>query len=245
MSKILRLVFMVLAFASATAGAVRAQTVSGVLTDLSTGQPLSNAPVILVDGGGSERVRSATDAAGRFLLEAPAAGAYWLRSRPVGFQPVESRPFVLDRGDTLRISLSTQEQVALLEGVTVTGARQNRNYAGFLDRARLGFGRFVGPEVVRRQVFGGTAESLAALAPGVLDFQGSTMVLRNRGRRCAPEILLDGVRFRGAIAEIMSSTVRAVEVYDIPSLVPPELSATPFNNCGVVAVWTAWGLGIE
>jgi hypothetical protein len=222
-----------------------AQVVRGTLKDEATGGPIAGAAVSLLNAAGRDRAATVTDAAGAFQLRAPGQGVYWLRLTPAGFQPVESRPFAITRADTLDVPLTTRSQVTTLEGVTVRATTaQNLNFAGFLSREQNAFGRFAGPDAVKRQMVGSVAASLAALLPGV-DYSGRNVILRSRGRRCAPVVLLDGARYLAPVDEIPGAQIRAVEVYDQPTLIPPELALTPFNNCGLIALWTYYALGID
>ena len=221
------------------------QVLRGELTDEASGAGVGGAAVSLLDPGGNDRATAVTDAEGSFTVRAPADGVYRLRLTRAGYRPVESRPFTLSRGDTIHVPLTTRADVTTLEGVTGRArGSSSRNFAGFLDRERKGFGRYFGPEVVKRRNFGPTGSFLMGMVSG-LDHRGQNVFLRNRGRYCAPMILLDGFRFVGAIDEIPSSEVRAVEVYDQPAQIPPELSLTPFNSCGAIAIWTAYGLGVD
>ena len=236
---------MVLLLLGIAARPTAAQLVRGELKDEASGAPIGGAAVSLLNAAGRDRATAVTDAAGAFVVRVPGDGVYWLRVAPTGYQPVESRPFVMTRGDTLDVPLATRAGVTTLEGVTVRAtSAQNRNFAGFLTREQNGFGRYVGPEVVKRQAFGVTGDMLMGLVPGI-DHRGENVFLRNRGRYCAPMILLDGYRFPGAMDEIPAAQVRAVEVYDQPAQIPPELTLSPFNTCGAIAIWTHHGLGID
>ena len=221
------------------------QVVRGELKDEASGAGIRGAAVSLLNSAGKDRATAVTDSAGAFTVRVPGAGVYWLRLTRAGYQPVESRPFVLARADTLDVPLTTRADVTTLEGVTVRAtSSQNRNFAGFLSREREGFGRYFGPDLVKRQAFGPTGSFLMGMVPGV-DYRGENVFFRNRGRYCAPMILLDGFRFAGDMDEIPSSQVRAVEVYDQPAQIPPELTLTPFNTCGAIAIWTSYGLGVD
>jgi hypothetical protein len=228
-----------------SAGSAAGQVVRGALKDEASGEPIAGAAVSLVNAAGRDRATGVTDASGAFLLRAPAPGVYWLRLAPAGHQLVESRPFAITRSDTLDLPLTTRPQVTTIEGVTVRATTsQNRNFAGYLTREQNGFGRYYGPDQVKRQAFGATGDFLVGMVPG-LDYREPNVFLRNRGRYCSPMILLDGARFSGVLDEIPAAQVRAIEVYDQPALIPPELTLSPFNTCGAIAIWTFYGLGID
>src|SRR4051812_28540752 len=64
-----------------------AQNVRGQLTDSVSRAPLPRALLTPVDERGAEQARTNTNSAGEFLITAPAAGAYRLRSKRIGFRP--------------------------------------------------------------------------------------------------------------------------------------------------------------
>jgi len=78
-----------------------AQVVRGDLVDSIAARPVGAAIVTLVDAAGAEFGRTLTDANGRFLVRAPAAGAFRLRVRIVGFDVWESEPIALAVGETV------------------------------------------------------------------------------------------------------------------------------------------------
>lgn len=220
-----------------------AQSASGTLTDDTSGKPIADAAVQLIGDRGRRIIAAKTDESGTFLFQKLADGVYWLRVQQPGYRLVESQPFVVDAGHSPTIPLRTSPEVTTLEGLTIQ-ARDSRNvvYAGFLDRRRLGFGHFYAPEQLQHQAFGSTSESLAALDHAV-DYRGESIYFRDRGRHCAPEIIVDGTDTHGLPPDLQPSQIRAVEVYTIPTLVPPELSLTAFNTCGALVIWTSFGLG--
>jgi hypothetical protein len=85
------------------------------------------------------------------------------------------------------------------------------------------------------------------LAPGLDAERQGAIYFRNRGRGCIPILIVDGVRYNDIPVDqvVIAGDVRALEVYMPPEFAPLQLTMTPFNNCGVVAVWTAFGLGID
>ena len=231
-------------------GTAEGQTVSGSLVDEATGRIIASVPVSLMDGQGRARVQTVTDTAGGFKLRAPGPGGFWLRLEPVGYRRVETRPFVLERGDSLVFPLATRAQVASLEGLTVSAA-QNQKYAGFLDRSTSGFGRYFGPDFVERQRVSSASDLLMGLTPGLVVPRDQPASFRNRGRNCFPVVLVDGFQYgsttRPVVLDeiVMGMDVAAVEVYTQPNFVPAELTMSPFNTCGAIVIWTRHALGID
>ena len=238
---------LLLLLAASAVPSAAAQVVRGVVRDAASGEPIAGAPVRLLNDRGYERRTVTTDASGAFSFHAPASGAYWLRAEPTGFAFVESRPFVLAREDSLDVALETGRQAIAIEGVTGVSRRQNRNFAGFLDRQRFGWAtRYLDPEDVSRMRGARASDFLLGLAPGVVPAAEGGILFTNRGRRCTPTVIVDGFAHNDVPIDqlVTASDVRAVELYMQPEFIPPQLSSAR-NGCGAVALWTHFGLGIE
>jgi carboxypeptidase family protein len=101
-----------------------AQTVRGLLTDSVSRSPLPGAFLTLVDAQGVERARVMTNQAGEFVVTAPAAGSYRLRSKRIGFRPLVSAPLPLGAGETVSYNASIDPIPIPLQTVVVAGERQ-------------------------------------------------------------------------------------------------------------------------
>jgi len=104
--------------------ALPAQSVRGQLTDSITRAPLAGAFLTLVDERGVEKARTITNNAGEFLLTAPAAGAFRLRSKRIGFRPYVSPPLTLTAGGAISYSAAVDPIPVALAQVVVQGERQ-------------------------------------------------------------------------------------------------------------------------
>jgi len=101
-----------------------AQTVRGLLTDSVSRTPLPGAFLTLVDASGVERARVMTNQAGEFVVTAPAAGSYRLRSKRIGFRPLVSAPLTLGAGATISYNAAIDPIPISLQTVVVAGERQ-------------------------------------------------------------------------------------------------------------------------
>lgn len=101
-----------------------AQTVRGLLTDSVSRSPLPGAFLTLVDASGVERARVMTNQAGEFVVTAPAAGSYRLRSKRIGFRPLVSAPLTLGAGETISYNLAVDPIPIPLQTIVVAGERQ-------------------------------------------------------------------------------------------------------------------------
>ncbi len=101
-----------------------AQTVQGQLIDSNRDTPVAYAFIILADSTGSEIVRVLADANGAFLIDAPAAGRYRLRTAIIGRRSWTSPAFVLDEGQTFDYRMEVPLQAVHLDALVVEGARE-------------------------------------------------------------------------------------------------------------------------
>ncbi len=101
-----------------------AQTVRGLLTDSVSRTPLPGAFLTLVDASGVERARVMTNQAGEFVVTAPAAGSYRLRSKRIGFRPYMSPALTLTAGETISYKAAIDPIPVALAQVVVQGERQ-------------------------------------------------------------------------------------------------------------------------
>jgi carboxypeptidase family protein len=113
-----------LALAIVCTRTLAAQTVRGQLVDSISRTPLHGAFLTLLDAEGLERGRAITDAAGQFVVQAPAPGAYRLRSKRIGFRPFVSAPLVLGTGETTTYNAAIDPIPVPLKEVVVAGEQQ-------------------------------------------------------------------------------------------------------------------------
>ncbi len=99
----------------------RAQAVRGELVDRVSGVGVAGGFVVLLDSSGTEVGRALTDAAGRFLLRAPAAGIYRLQSKRIGFRAFRSPSLPLLAGQTVDYRLVVESIPLPLPAVIVKG----------------------------------------------------------------------------------------------------------------------------
>lgn len=102
----------------------QAQTVRGQFTDSISRAPLGGAFLTLVDERGAERARAITNHAGEFVLSAPAAGTYRIRSKRIGFRPYVSSALTLRAGETSAFHAVVDPIPVPLEQVIVAGEQQ-------------------------------------------------------------------------------------------------------------------------
>ena len=77
------------------AASLRAQAVSGAVTDAATGAPVRGAVVSMLDATGRRVALAQVADDGRFRMSAPSAGTYRLRAMRIGYRPTDRGPFEL------------------------------------------------------------------------------------------------------------------------------------------------------
>jgi hypothetical protein len=106
------------------ASPVRAQTVRGILLEQESARPVAGTLVVLLDQNGEQRGSVLTDAAGRFILQAPSPGRYRLRAERIGYPSTTSPVLELSAGQDLDYRLTTASQTIELEGLVVKGSKR-------------------------------------------------------------------------------------------------------------------------
>ena len=231
--------------------------IHGRVLDDAGGHPVAGATVSLLDTRGRRVARALTDSAGAFYLRVSQADGFEIRAQRVGYRSATSQSLTVTPDDTVRVEMRLATDAVLLAPLTVVAAPQrilmrDHQLAGFeWRREKAAFGRYMGPEEIRRinpfyatdvlqqmpfvQVHGGFNRAVT------LPTRGSAM----RGPRCVPNLYVDGypVRLAGdtglSIDQLVrGSSVAAVEVYEHPSSAPIEFPARDDMFCGVVVIWT-------
>ena len=98
---------------------LRAQAISGVVAEESSGEGLAGAVVLLFDDEDTERGAVLTRPDGRFEIQAPAPGTYRLRVERIGYASTTSAPLTVDSGQRLETSLRAPIAAIELAGIEV------------------------------------------------------------------------------------------------------------------------------
>jgi hypothetical protein len=267
MFRVPRLVAALAVWLAFTAAPSAAQTVSGQLTDESTGAPIGGARVVLVDDAGERRATATTDRAGAWALRAPRTGVYYrILVEAAGYARIETDPF-LAGSEPVRLQLATRREVVVLEEVSVRALA----YEGVLRRAeRRRSARTLLPDDIAKRIRNTGATSTGRLVSSLIAGLDETWPSWPRFRRltgrnglstrwlsCDAVVAVDGIphyKYRPEInlqQLVPLARVRAVEVFKDPLFVPSELRLDekrnrldPPINCGVVAIWTDEGIAI-
>ena len=230
----------------AAPGSVAAQVVTGHVLESETSRPVMLARVALLDTTYTVVDETLSEEDGRFTLQAPAPGDYYVLADRVGYQPRLDGILELGQDGYINVEFYLPAQAIELEGITATARRQierrHLERQGFFQRQEMGLGHHIGPEEIRER----PPFDLADLLRGIPRVQvvgdglgGSTVVFRGGIQgTCEPRIMVDGIEVIGGSIEgaMAVEDIIAVEVYAGVASAPMEYSG--LNNCGVLLIWT-------
>ncbi len=244
------------------ASSVAAQTINGTLMEVETGAPISLGLVIMLTESGDSVTSGVTNGQGRFSVEAPDAGSFFLIASAFGFKETAAGVFELGPDGEMDVEFRIAAAPMPIDGILVGLQRPALEHQlvknGFVRRITRGLGRFITPIDIERSS-ARTAADLFRGIPGVAlqfpqgglnSFEGETLRMMGAGQYCTPTIYLDGARMSLDMTQNMPvdliaplQMIDAVEVYRRPAEIPIEYGMTGSGEgsggvCGVVVIWT-------
>ena len=253
-----RLVTAPVALDTAVSVGPRRRGIAGRVVDDDTGRPVAGVTVTLLSSRELRAARALTDSSGHFHLRVPQADGFHLRAERVGYRAATSGAITVMPDDTVQVELRLSTEAVLLAPLTVVAvSRQlmrDHQLAGFeFRRQRQPFGRFMGPDEIRR-INPFYASDVLQQMPMVRLESGESrfdrvVTLPARGRamggaaRCIPTLYVDGRPVRlmyGLTVDdlVGGKSVAAVELYSSPGSAPGEFPPRENWDCGVVVIWT-------
>ena len=238
---------LMLTVATGVGSPIRGQVIRGTVVDEGSGAAVEGATVALV--GPVEGVRAVTDSAGRFVVLGGGLGEYALRVERIGYRGITTPGLLLDRSDTLDVSVRIDIEAIPLAPLTITArggpakvdARLKR--WGYYDRRAeyvtlsTGTAHFLDAEDIRKRSPSRVTDVLRTLH-GVRPARSGWNTAIRTTRGCGMAVYIDGTKMRsGAIDEwVPVSSVAAIEVYPQPPY-PLQYAPSP-HECGTVVIWT-------
>jgi hypothetical protein len=229
-----------------------AQTIAGTVVDDATHLPIDAVEILLRGDGETVLARTVSDAAGNFIIQAPAAGAWNLTIRRIGYETVESEPLMVRSGDWVTVEVVLAAGAIALDAIVVTARRSLRSpdVQRFYDRrdraSRSGMGHFVVRADIERLSPHRPTDLLRTM-PGLRVVRGAPG--RGEGIRmssgCIPAIYIDGMplnrtRRTDSVDDFVTVLdIEGIEVYrGASSQVAQYYDPT---GCGLILVWTRGG----
>ncbi|MEP6692148.1 MAG: SusC/RagA family TonB-linked outer membrane protein, partial [Gemmatimonadaceae bacterium] len=175
--------------------AVFAGTISGKITDKSTGEAVTSAQVVI----NGTRFGALTDNGGNFSIRNVPAGTVTLRTIRIGYQPQTKTVTVSDGGD-VRADFALDRATALLEEVvtTATGEQSRRSFGNVVATIKADSLAQLAPVTSVNEMLEGRTSGLQIIqASGQT---GASSFIRIRGTSSLslsnePLVIIDGVRY--------------------------------------------------
>lgn len=233
-----------------------AQTVSGRVTERTTGEGVSRAEILLLDESGHPRMATRSDSSGHYAMRAPRPGPYRLNFSRAGLSAVNGIAARLVGDSTtivnavLDVGLTKLSDVTVRARPVVNAPPGNRTkYDEFLRRKAVGMGTFLTREDIDSRPRHRIQEIFNGI-PGIkVRENGTTWYLQSQ--RCsgksipgfrigkpktAPMIFVDGVRMTDStyFAQIPPGNIEAVEVYQGAAQLPADARG---DSCFAIFVW--------
>lgn len=232
---------MALALAAGTVSAAQAQELSGRVVDLDTEGPVAGATITLVSLNRGRVASATTDQQGRFRLVADRAGMFRAEVRRVGSLPVIDGPFDLAAHQVIETVYRIKLVPLTLEDLDVVAekeaAQRFLTEAGFYERQRSDFGKFIDRETIEARRARQFTDLLATVAgvrltPFSSGFDRASVRLRgsslSTGGACHPKVYLDGLLVVQGDARPFSRVLR-----QDPNGVATEVQAEEFERTEV------------
>jgi hypothetical protein len=250
------------ALCGAFASPAQAQTITGTLMEVETGQPISLGLVIMMTEDGDSITSGISNARGEFTVSSPDPGSFVLVASAFGFKETPAGVFELGPDAEMDVEFRIAAAPMPIEGLLVSLQRPVLQHQlvknGFVRRATRGLGHFLTPVMIEKSAARSTADLFRGI-PGVLlqlpggglnAFTGEALRLTGTGQFCTPTLYMDGARMNVELTRDLPidviaplGMVDAIEIYRRPSEIPIEYGMTargdvPGGPCGVVLIWT-------
>jgi hypothetical protein len=243
-----------------------AQAVQGTVFETGSRQVIPFASFTLLDTTFTAVGGTHADAAGRFRLEAPEPGDYYLLTEALGYEPGLDGILELGEGGSISVEFFLRPKPIVLDSLVVAMTRtrvyRGLQQTGYYDRFKMGAGSFITPEEIDRRNPRDVADLFRSV-PGIQvrrEGIGGTRIFlyrpNYRGQEtCNPRVYVDGMqRMNDRMTEEMAPGIRledlvsvsdiaAVEVHTRATSIPLLYGGTQ-AGCGAILIWTkAYGGG--
>lgn len=244
---------------SPSSPALSAQVIEGRLMEAETRTPIPMGTVALLDTLMTELRQVTTDARGRFRLQTPGPGDYYVLANAMGYKRTLDGVLELGEGGRISVDFFLRPKPIGLDSLSVEAERQrisrHLELQGFTDRQAQGYGHFITPEEIERRNIRDYGRLFQRSPVEVVGGFGNTVLsIRGKCRRGVfPAVFVDAAlvdlrwdrpaELKGALEEVVEvSDVLAVEVYTGPASTPIQWSGTSIKRtCGVIVIWTKSG----
>lgn len=207
---------------------------SGRVVAAATGRPVTGAQVGISGG-----LQVMADELGRWTITNAPIGTRMLEVRALGFYPVRQPVDILAAADTVRIAMVTFKSV--LDTVKIRASRLDPDLAGFEERRRSGFGKYLTARdiAMRSPTF---ASDIFRSVAGVQK-HGEFITVRGAFGECSPALYVNGsyLPAQGRLKDddidmwVSPKNIIGIEIYFEP--VPPQFQQG-LSGCGSIVIWS-------
>ena len=201
------------------------QVLQGRVVDDRDERPVATALVRLLDPSGRDQAVAVADAAGRYRLEVPGTGEYYVVAERIGYNPFESHLLRMENDEaTYPVDILMSRAPIAIEGFTITAERlaelnQILHREVGLSPSSLRFKPMLRPQIERHLVRGNSIVDLVRYSnvPSlfVIDTAEGTC-FRYRGRHCVP-VYINGWRLHREIVSAYPLDQMAAFVFVTPN----------------------------
>ncbi len=219
------------------AGPTPTATLSGVVTDGDTGQPVVGVTVAL---NGSVIIATDRNGAFRFADLKVEWGKNLMEVRRIGYSVLTDELWVTGYDMAWDLDITLEPVTVGLEPIEVVAEGDVNEFGRLSDfyRRRKGpFGDFMTRQEIEERKALHVTDFLRTVPGMVIGRNGVWM--RRSGGRCPPAVYIDGALLGDADIDfrLAPEHVAGIEVYKGPAEVPQEFSRAGLA-CGVIVIWT-------
>ena len=223
----------------------QAQIIRGIVREESSGSPIPEAEIHVIDTANVIVAASSSVHDGAFSAVVSEPGTYRLRVTAMGYDTTTTGVFVLGPYENRNFDVFLPVRPVPLDSLEVVGEPRTPHLelVGFYRRMEVGFGHFIQKEEIDRSHADRITDLLYGL-PSVRIVRGELvgeLLVVMRACPQPPTVVLDGLpldRDGGPINEVTHpANIEAIEVYPSPAGVPVQYGRTR-SPCGTILIWT-------
>ena len=219
-----------------------AKTVSGIVVDLNTHEPLKGVTVMILDNFNNVQHMKTTDSKGVFLIEGIKEEKFNVRTNRYGYVNTVTGPYNLSRHNTINMLIRLENVPIPLEEVVVTSTKilPNLDQVNYNERKELGTGHYIEWNDFKDRSLSSIYDIFRGI-PGLVVTNNGVFFSRYSSSVISvsqppPSIYIDGaLSMNNNIAWLNPENVQAVEAYNGLSA-PSAYSRGKIG--GVIMIWT-------
>lgn len=219
-----------------------AKTVSGIVVDLNTNEPLKGVTVIILDAFNNVHYMKTTDSKGVFLIDGIKEDKFNVRTYRYGYVNTTTGPYNLSSHNTINMLIRLENVPIPLEEVVVTSTKTlpNLEQVNFYERKEQGIGHYATWNDFKDRGLSSIYDIFRGM-PGLVVTNNGIFFARYSSAvsgvsQSQPSIYVDGMlTINNDITWLNPESVQAVETYNGLSA-PAKYSRGKIG--GIIMIWT-------